>query len=117
MVLSAAIFGIKASTWQLSTKTLQEGSPVREEVSSGHAGQAIERHGTAFGVRRTHMDNQVPRYVTQKRAALLLGIPEEELSQISRESELGHTERAGDQKETFFTYEELRRICFLSTRQ
>jgi hypothetical protein len=115
MVLSAAIFGIKASTWQLSTKTLQEGSPVREEVSSGHAGQAIERHGTAFGVRRTHMDNQVPRYVTQKRAALLLGIPEEELSRISRESELGHTERAGDQKETFFTYEELRRICFLST--
>ena len=116
-MLSAAIFGIKASTWQLSTKTLQEGSPVREEVSSGHAGQAIERHGTAFGVRRTHMDNQVPRYVTQKRAALLLGIPEEELSRISRESELGHTERAGDQKETFFTYEELRRICFLSTRQ
>ena len=63
------------------------------------------------------MDNPVPRYVTQKRAALLLGIPEEELSRISCESELGHTERAGDQKETFFTYEELRQICSLSTRQ
>jgi hypothetical protein len=31
----------------------------------------------------------------------LLGIPEEELSRISSESELGHTERAGNQKEIF----------------
>ena len=63
------------------------------------------------------MDNQVPKYVTQKRAALLLGTPEEELSRISSESELGHTERAGDQKETYLTYEELRQICFLATYQ
>ena len=63
----------------------------------------------------THVDNQVPKYVTQKRAALLLGIPEEELSRIASESGLGYTERAGDQKETFFTYEELRQICLLST--
>ena len=63
------------------------------------------------------MDNQVPKYVTQKRAALLLGIPEEELSRISRESGLGHTERAGDQKETFFTYDELSQICLLATHQ
>lgn len=63
------------------------------------------------------MDNQVRRYVTQERAALLLGIPEEELSRISSESKLGHTERAGDQKETIFTYEELRQICLLSTHQ
>jgi hypothetical protein len=45
------------------------------------------------------MDNQVPKYMTQERAALLLGIPEEELSRISSESELGHKERAGNQKE------------------
>jgi hypothetical protein len=63
------------------------------------------------------MDNQVPKYVTQKRAALLLGIPEEELSRISSELELGHTERAGNQKETYFTYEELRQICFLATHR
>jgi hypothetical protein len=56
------------------------------------------------------MDNQVPKYVTQKRAALLLGIPEAELSWISSELGLGHTERAGDQKETYFTHEELRQI-------
>jgi hypothetical protein len=79
---------------------------------------AVENtHETAFGVRRTHMDNQVPKYVTQERAALLLGIPVEELSRISSELELGHTERAGDQKETFFTYEELRQICLLTTHQ
>jgi hypothetical protein len=60
------------------------------------------------------MNNQVPKFVTQGRASLLLGIPEEELSRISNESGLGHTERAGDQKETFFTYEELRQICVMA---
>ena len=63
------------------------------------------------------MDNQVSKYVTQERAALLLGIPEEELRWISSELELGHTERVGDQKETYFTYEELRQICLLSRHQ
>jgi len=47
------------------------------------------------------MDNQVPKCAARERAALLLGIPEEELSRISSESELGHTDRAGNQKETF----------------
>lgn len=61
------------------------------------------------------MSNPVPKYVTQGRAALLLGIPEDELGRISTQSGLGHTERAGNQVETFFTYEELRQICVLST--
>lgn len=60
------------------------------------------------------MDSQVPRYVTQGRAALLLGIPETELCRISSESGLGHAERAGGREEIFFTYEELRRICMIS---
>jgi hypothetical protein len=51
------------------------------------------------------------RYVTQERAAVLLGIPENELSRISQESGLGHRERAGNQEEIFFTYQELRQIC------
>jgi hypothetical protein len=63
------------------------------------------------------MNNQVPKYVTQGRASLLLGIPEDELSRISSESGLGHTERAGDQKETFFTYEELRQICVMALQE
>jgi len=60
------------------------------------------------------MDSSVPKYVTQGRAAMLLGIPENELSRISNESGLGHTECAGDREETFFTYEELRKICLLT---
>jgi hypothetical protein len=47
----------------------------------------------------------------------LLGVPEDELSRICRESGLGHTESAGNQSETFFTYDELRQICLLSTQQ
>ena len=60
------------------------------------------------------MNNPVPKYVTQGRAALLLGIPEDELGRISTQSGLGHTERAGEQIETFFTYEELRQICVMA---
>jgi hypothetical protein len=63
------------------------------------------------------MDSSVPKYVTQGRAAMLLGIPEDELSRISSESGLGHTERAGDQQETFFTYEDLRKICLMTVNQ
>jgi len=63
------------------------------------------------------MDSQVPKYVTRGRAAVLLGIPERELCRISSESGLGHMERAGDQEEIFFTYEELRKICLLCMHQ
>jgi hypothetical protein len=63
------------------------------------------------------MSVPVPRYVTQGRAAVLLGIPEEELSRISIESGFGHRERAGNVEETFFTYEELRKICQLAVHQ
>lgn len=51
------------------------------------------------------------RYVTQERASLLLGIPENELCRISEESGLGHKESSGSQEQRFFTYEELRQIC------
>lgn len=61
------------------------------------------------------MNNTLPKYVTQGRASLLLGIPENELTRISQESGLGHVERTGDAQVTFFTYEELRRICLLAT--
>jgi hypothetical protein len=56
------------------------------------------------------------KYVTRRRAAALLGIPEHELSRISNESGFGHTETAGEQEEIFFTYEELRQICMLAVR-
>jgi hypothetical protein len=57
------------------------------------------------------MKNTEYRYVTQQRAAALLGMSQHELSRISEESGLGHRENAGNDVETFFTYEELRQIC------
>lgn len=63
------------------------------------------------------MDNQVPKYVTRARACFLLGMPEAKLTRISKESGLGHVERAGNHKETYFTYEELQRIGLLAERQ
>jgi hypothetical protein len=63
------------------------------------------------------MNNQIPKYVTQARASLLLGMPEAELDRIAKESGVGHVERAGDEEETYFTYEELQRIFVLAGRQ
>ena len=63
------------------------------------------------------MNNSIPKYVTQGRAAMLLGIPENELSRISSEAGLGHTERVGEQEDTFFTYEELRKICLMTVQE
>jgi len=63
------------------------------------------------------MNNQVPKYVTQGRASFLLGIPEGEFRRIAKESGLGHVERAGSEEETYFTYEELQRICKLAAHQ
>ncbi len=56
------------------------------------------------------------RYVTRERDAALMGIPERELAKISEESSLGHKERAGNQEEIFFTYEELRQICQMAAQ-
>jgi hypothetical protein len=63
------------------------------------------------------MDNQVPKYVTKARAAYLLGLPMEELSRISQQAGIGHMERAGNEEEWFFTYEELQKICVFATQE
>jgi hypothetical protein len=63
------------------------------------------------------MNNQVPKYVTEARASFLLGIPKAEFRRISKQSGLGRVERAGDEEETYFTYEELRRVCILAAQQ
>ena len=53
----------------------------------------------------------IPKYVTKARAAFLLGLPVEEIGRISQENGIGHLERAGEEVEIFFTYEELQKIC------
>ena len=63
------------------------------------------------------MDNHIPRYVTQSRAAYLLGLSVEEISRISHEVGIGHLERAGQEEERFFTYEEIQQICALATAE
>ncbi len=63
------------------------------------------------------MTNQIPKYVTQARAAFLLGMPVAEISRISQQSGIGRFERAGDEEERFFTYEELQKICVLATNE
>jgi hypothetical protein len=69
------------------------------------------------GLRSEAMKNQVPKYVTQARASFLLGLPDAELTRISQGLGLGRVERAGDEEETYFTYEELQRICMLAAQQ
>jgi len=61
------------------------------------------------------MKKEIPKYVTQARAAYLLGIPVEEIGRLSQESGIGRLERAGNIEERFFTYEELQRICVMAT--
>ena len=61
------------------------------------------------------MNNKIPKYVTRARAAYLLGLSVQEISRISHESGIGHVERAGNEQECFFTYEELQQICVLAT--
>jgi hypothetical protein len=80
--------------------------------------RSIEGGGMAILQRGDEvMKNRVPKYVTRARASFLLGIPVAVLTRISRESGLGRVERAGSEEETYFTYEELQRICTLAAQQ
>jgi hypothetical protein len=94
---------------------------VREEVAQRQIWKKCSRPSktTPEQTRRRgeavdNLSNDVPKFVTQARASFLLGIPETELHRISVESGLGHLERAGEEEETYFTYEELQRICQLT---
>jgi len=58
--------------------------------------------------------NEIPKYVTQARAAYLLGLPVEEICRISQEVGVGHIEKAGVKEEWYFTYEELQKIRMLA---
>lgn len=73
------------------------------------------RQGNAqIGGAMNDLNNDVPKFVTRARVSFLLGIPQEELRRISEASGLGRVERAGNEEEMYFTYEELRRLCQLA---
>ncbi len=61
--------------------------------------------------------NGVPRFVTQARVSHLLAIPEEEVQRISRDAGLGRVERAGNEEETYYTYDELYQVGVLAARK
>jgi hypothetical protein len=69
-----------------------------------------------IGEAMNNLENGVPKFVTQARASFLLGIPPQDLRRISDESGLGHVERAGNEEELYFTYDELQKICQLAFR-
>jgi len=48
------------------------------------------------------MNNQVPKYVTQARAAYLLGLPVEDLRRISHETGVGHGARREQRRMVFY---------------
>ena len=96
-----------ASVFRAPTSITRQPTCTDTEADSG----SILRRGGEV------MKNQVPKYVTQPRASFLLGLPKAELTRISKESGLGRVERAGGEEETYFTYEELQRICMLAAQQ
>jgi hypothetical protein len=44
-------------------------------------------------------------------------MPVAEISRISQEKGIGQFERAGNEEERFFTYEELQKICVVATNE
>jgi hypothetical protein len=55
-----------------------------------------------------------PNQVDESRAAVLLGMPSEEIRRISRLSGIGRVEKSERDERLYFTYEELRKLCLLA---
>jgi hypothetical protein len=81
------------------------------------AAQVMPVRSRGLGEAMNELNNDVPKFVTQARAAYLLGIPESELRRISAETGIGHLERAGREEKMYFTYDELQQICRMATDQ
>src|SRR6266849_5976669 len=94
-------------------KLVEERFAQRRDSAERGAGcrEGRQRSRADCGEAVNDLTNEVPKFVTQARASFLLGIPEAELRRISEESGLGHLERAGNEEEMYYTYEELRQIC------
>jgi hypothetical protein len=60
------------------------------------------------------MDINRQNQVDESRAAVLLGMPSEEIRRISRLSGIGRVEKNDRDERLYFTYEELRKLCLLA---
>jgi hypothetical protein len=58
--------------------------------------------------------NEIPKYVTQARAAYLPGLPLKEICQISQEAGVGRMAKTGVKEDCYFTHEELQKIRLLA---
>src|SRR6476646_1282901 len=90
-----------------TAQQLARESPTKQPIGE-RASSATERVGL--------LGNEVPRFVTRARVSHLLAIPEEEVRRISRDAGLGRVERAGNEEETYFTYDELYQVGVLAAR-
>jgi len=90
-----------------SAQQLGRDSVTKQSIGERACG-ATERVGV--------VGNGVPRFVTRARVSHLLAIPEEEVRRISRDAGLGRVERAGNEEETYFTYDELYQVGVLAAR-
>lgn len=64
---------------------------------------------------KTELEKQIKeKQIDEVRAALLLGITEEELRRLSSLSGIGRPKTNGKPEPVVYTYEELRKICLLS---
>ncbi len=52
--------------------------------------------------------------IKESRAAVLLGISEDELRRLSQVAGLGQLKRTGEFEQMVYSYEELRKICLLA---
>ena len=86
---------------------------VSESATKQSIGEGARNVGEGVGV----LGNGVPRFVTQAGVSHLLAIPEEEVRRISRDAGLGRVERAGNEEETYFTYDELYQVGVLAARK
>jgi hypothetical protein len=60
------------------------------------------------------MDSGGHNRVDESRAAVLLGMPSDEIRRLSRISGLGQMETSERKNKMTFSYEELRKICLLA---
>ena len=54
------------------------------------------------------------KQIQESRAAVLLGMSEEELRRLSQMAGLGQLEKTGQFEQMVYSYEELRQICLLA---
>jgi hypothetical protein len=60
------------------------------------------------------MNNTNQKEIKESRAAVLLGISEEELRRLSQVAGLGQLKKTGQFEQMVYSYEELRKICLLA---